>query len=57
MIAAITAIMSRFGPSGSLKECSKTDEHIRAVMPKISNEVFLGLKYMFVIILEKLIFD
>ena len=43
--------MNKFGPSGSLKSANITLEHTMAVMPKISNEVFFELKYIFAIVL------
>lgn len=46
-IAAITVTMSKFGPSGSLKKKNINLEHARAVIPKINNEIFFDLKYMF----------
>lgn len=54
MIAAITTTMSKFGPSGSLKSANIVREHTRDVSPRIINETFFDLKYMFVIILENL---
>ena len=44
------ATIKRFGPSGSLKNANSALEHMRAVMPKIINEVFFDWKYIFVII-------
>ena len=49
---AIPITMSRFGPSGSLKKKNISLEHTMAVIPKIINEVFFDVKYIFVIILE-----
>lgn len=51
-ITAMTIIMSRFGPSGSLKDKNIVLEHAIAVMPKIINEAFFDVKYMLVIIIE-----
>ncbi len=53
-ISAITTTMSKFGPSGSLKSENSIFEHAMDVMPKISNEVFFDLKYIFVIVLQNL---
>ena len=52
MITAIPITTSKFGPSGSLKNKNITLEHAIDVIPKISNEVFFDLKYIFVIILD-----
>lgn len=46
--------MSKFGPSGSLKNENIALEHAIDVIPKIINEVFFDSKYIFVIILENL---
>ncbi len=50
MISAITVTTNKFAPSGSLNMKNNTFEHAIAVMPKMSNEVFFDLKYIFVII-------
>lgn len=42
--------MSKFEPSGSLKNANIVLEHRMDVIPRISNEIFLDLKCMFVII-------
>lgn len=47
MIAAMTITTRRFGPSGSLKNENITLEHAMDVIPKISNDVFFDLRYMF----------
>jgi hypothetical protein len=47
MITAITVTIRRFGPSGSSKDNSIILEHIIDVMPKISDEIFFDLKYIF----------
>lgn len=44
--------MRRFGPSGSLMKKNIALEIIRAVIPKMSDEIFFDLKYMVVIISE-----
>ncbi len=48
----IPRTISKFGPSGSLKNTNNTLEHKIAVTAKIMNVVVFDLKYMFVIILE-----
>ena len=40
----------RFGPSGSLKNENIALDNMRAVIPKIINEVLFDLKYMILII-------
>ena len=50
-ITAIPITMSKFGPSGSLKNENIALEHATDVIPKISNEAFFELS-IFVIILE-----
>lgn len=52
IIVAITITTKRFGPSGSLKNMNITLEHVIDVMPKINNEIFFDLEYIFVSILE-----
>ena len=54
MIAAITMTTSKFGPSGSSKKKNIALEHIIDVSPRITNNVFFELKFIFVIILESL---
>jgi hypothetical protein len=44
--------MSKFGPSGSLIKKKNALEHTIDVIPKISNETFFDLKFMFVIVVE-----
>ena len=51
-ITAIPMTMSKFGPSGSLKNQNIALEHAIAVIAKISNEVLFDLKFIVVIILE-----
>lgn len=51
MIAASPITISKFGPSGSLINMNDTLENTIAVIARIINEIFLDLKYMFVIIL------
>lgn len=46
MTDAITVTIRRFGPSGSSKNTNIALEHMRAVIPKISNEIFFDVKYM-----------
>ena len=50
MITAIPVTISRFGPSESLKNKNSILEKIIDVIPKISNEIFFDLKYIFPII-------
>lgn len=50
MTTAITITTRRLGPSVSLKNKNIALEHTMAVIPKISNEIFFDLKYMFLII-------
>lgn len=45
-IMAIPVTMSKFGPSGSLKNKNSILEHRIAVMPRMSNEKFFDLKYI-----------
>jgi hypothetical protein len=40
MIAAAPITTSKFGPSGSLKSKNITLDNVKAVMPKMSNEIF-----------------
>ena len=54
-IAVIPITTNKFGPSGSLKNQNSILEQTMDVIPKISNEVFFDLKYIFVIILENLL--
>ena len=49
---AKTIIMSKFGPSGSLKDMNIVLEDAIAVNPRIINEAFFDVKCIFVIILE-----
>lgn len=53
-IIAITITISKFAPSGSLKDQNSIFEHTIAVIAKIINEVFFEFKYMPVIILRNL---
>jgi len=46
-IAAPTITTKRFGPSGSSKDKNIVLEHTIDVMPKITNEIFFDLKYIF----------
>ena len=46
--------MSKFGPSGSLKDTNIVLEDTRAVMAKIIDVVFFDCKFISVIILENL---
>ncbi len=46
----MTMTMSKFGPSGSLKNENIALEHAIDVMPNIINEIFFDLKCIFVII-------
>lgn len=48
--SAITVTISKFGPSGSLKNTNIILEQTIDVMAKISNEIFFDLKYIVVII-------
>jgi hypothetical protein len=41
-----TVTISRFGPSGSLKERSSVRESITEVIPNMSSDVFFDLKYI-----------
>ena len=43
-VTANTVTMSKFGPSGSLRNEKNALEHTIAVIPNISNEVFFDLK-------------
>ena len=47
-ITAIPVTTRRFGPSGSLKSKNNVLEHARDVIPRISNDAFFELKYIFV---------
>jgi hypothetical protein len=51
-IAAVTKTISRFGPSGSLKNTNIALEQRMEVTPKMSCAVLLDLKCILVIILE-----
>lgn len=44
--SAITAIISKFGPSGSLKDTSIVLEQTKDVIPSIRSEIFFDLKYI-----------
>lgn len=46
--SATTITTKRFGPSGSSKNTNITLEHTTDVTPKITNEVFLKLKYILI---------
>ena len=43
--------IKRFGPSGSLKKKNSILEQMMAVAPKITNEIFFDLKFIFEILL------
>jgi len=45
--AAITVTISRFGPSGSLKNANMVLEHRMAETPKIISGVLFDLKFIF----------
>lgn len=49
IIAAIPMFMSKFAPSGSLKDINSVFEHAIAVIPKISNEILFDVKYIFLL--------
>jgi len=45
--AAITVTISRFGPSGSLKNANMALEHRIAMTPKIISEVLFEVRFIF----------
>ena len=49
---ATPATMSKFGPSGSLKNKNSALEHAKDVAAKIATEIFFEIKYIAVIVLE-----
>ena len=53
---AITALTSRFVPSGSLKNINIVLENTIEVIPKINNENFFDLKYIIIRLVIRRVF-
>jgi hypothetical protein len=49
MISAIPITIGRLDPSGSLMNQNNDLEHARAVMPRITSEVFFDMRYIIMI--------